>query len=120
MSTPSHYDAIDLDKIKNKVPFPKYWKPIKEDFKTNRIAKIEKDSSPSCCTYEENDAFYKVSIDSPIKWPANKAKRITYVEEQAKRKNFIPSPAAYRPEDAVRNTSIGLRGKMGYYKDVKH
>ena len=46
--------------------------------------KIAKDDAPGCCTYKENDAFYKTSFtESPIKWPLGKAKRITYTQQQA-------------------------------------
>ena len=78
MSTPSHYDSIDLNKIKNQVQYVKYTKPTREIASLNRISKIEKDGSPGAGTYNENDAFYKTAIDSPIKWPLNKATRKTY------------------------------------------
>jgi hypothetical protein len=97
----------------------RYSKPIHDGPKTNRIGKIQKDSNPGSCSYNENDAFYKTALDSPVKWCIGKAKRITYTCEQADRKANIPSPAAYRPENTL-NVSIGERGKLGYYNKVNH
>lgn len=68
-----------MDKIKERVPKVNIVKPIKEDPLTSRIDKIPKDDAPGCGSYKDNEAFYKTSFtESPIKWPLNKAKRITY------------------------------------------
>ena len=78
MSTPSHYNQIDIEKIKERAQKVSFIKPINEGPLTDRIGKIPKNDIPGCCSYQENDAFYKTAIDSPIKWPLSKAKRITY------------------------------------------
>ena len=81
--------------------------------------KILKNDVPGCCTYRETEAFYKTSFtESPIKWPLGKAKRITYTAQCADRKASLPSSAQYFPEKADRINTIGVRGKLGYYRNV--
>ena len=93
-------------------------KPINEKL-DNRIDKIVKDDVPGCCSYRETEAFYKTSFtESPIKWPLGKARRVTYTQQVAERKQTLPSPAQYFPEKADKVNTIGARGKLGYYNKV--
>ena len=55
MSTPSHYEAIELNKIKNRVTNAHIVKP-KEPKPDNRI---QKDNSPSPQTYKKDAAWEK-------------------------------------------------------------
>lgn len=80
--TPSHYPAIELEKIKDRCPKFKYNKPNNDGALTNRIGKIPKNDDPGCCNYKDNEAFYKTTFcERTIKWPLNKAKRITHTCE---------------------------------------
>jgi len=95
-----------------------YNKPLNDGPLTNRIGKIPKSDDPGCCSYKDNDAFYKTSIDRTIKWPLNKAKRVTYTCEYADRKASVPAPSHYHPEKGVMCSTIGARGKLGYYSKI--
>jgi len=61
-ATPSHYNPIDLDKIRDRVPKTLYVKPKYDGPLTNRIGKIPKNDEPSCATYRATEAFYKTSF----------------------------------------------------------
>ena len=97
----------------------KYYKPLNDGPVANRIGKIPKNDEPACTSYKDNEAFYKTTFtESPIKWPLNKAKRTTYTCEQADRKASLPAPSHYHPDKAEKVSTIGARGKLGYYSKV--
>ena len=122
MITPGHtYDAIDLEKIKNRASKFKYNKPNIDGPLTNRIGKIPKSDDPACTSYKDNEAFYKTTfVERTIKWPLSKSKRTTYTCEQADRKASLPAPSHYHPEKAHDSgtVTIGARGKLGYYAKI--
>jgi len=107
MSTPSHYNAVDLEKYKT--ASPKYdWKVSK----TVRLQPLKRtpagEGELSPVGYKAEDVFKKITNSSP-RYSYGKEKGGSFISSYEKGKAFVPSPASYNLDSAYKNITIGAR-----------
>lgn len=99
MTTPSHYEAINIERIKNRAPITKLLD------KTVRFPERPKvDMAPTL--YSPVGTL--VQTASP-RLTFAKVKRNNFVERYTKLKSLVPAPTAYNPEKAEKYVTIGAR-----------
>lgn len=107
MSSPSHYNSIDLDK--HKTTSPKYdWTKTK----TVRIQPLKKtpagQAEVSPQTYSPDVSLDKIGQSSP-RYSYAKEKGKSFIENYNKKKAFVPAPSAYNVDKAYAVITIGAR-----------
>lgn len=119
MSTPSHYNSVDTNIYKDRIPFTKFYKTIKENDSNTRGMKIVKNNSPSPVHYNADVSYLKAS-HSPkvIKWSVPKAPKLMFTDKMIKLSKKVPGVGQYSPEKTqdCGIMTIGARGKQGYYQ----
>ena len=108
MSTPSHYNSIDLDKYKN--TSPKYdWKVSK----TVRIQPLKKtaagapETSPN--SYKADESLQKKVLNQSPRYSYPKEKNKSFIQKHQTDKAFVPGPNKYNLDKAYDRITIGAR-----------
>jgi len=116
-STPSHYKEVDTNLYKTtRQPFTKIMKPLHSVEGVARMDKVVKNNLPSSNTYNAGESFDK-SARSPrsIKWSVPKQKKEMFIDRELKKKGKVPGVGHYDTEKSKRISTIGARGRIGYY-----
>lgn len=99
MSTPSHYNSVDLGLVKDRTLFTKFYKTIKENDSNTRGIKPVKNNDPSPTHYNPDVSYLKAS-HSPkvIKWSVPKAPKLMFSDTLISKSKKIPGVGQYSPE----------------------
>lgn len=96
--TPSHYNAIPLDKIRPRIP------NFTQKSKVERFGTLK--DSPSPCSYSPDDLKTSARTLSPrIKF--SKEPVVTFMQRHLKNKAFMPSAVQYNPDSGLKLTTLG-------------
>lgn len=104
MSTPSHYPAIDMDKLKNRTLATKIYKP-KNGPGDNRIVK---ENSPNPHTYRKEDAYDKTQSTN-IKFGIPKGPKKSFTDNVVKSASKVPGIGKYDITKADKVITLGAR-----------
>ena len=102
--SPSHYQAIDQDKIKNRVISYKI-SPFKGD--KEALHKFKKNDSPSPFTYRDDEA-YKSTQTHTKNYSISKGKKTNFAENESNRKKIVPGVGKYDVNRADKIITLGV------------
>ena len=104
MSSPSHYPAIDMDKMRSRTLATKIYKP-KGGPGDNRIVK---ENSPNPHTYRKEDAFDKTQSTN-IKYGIPKGPKKSFTDAVVKQAAKVPGIGKYDITKADKVITLGAR-----------
>jgi len=88
------YEAIDLDKIRNKIPVCKI-KNEGEKSKWDRSGPVKKNNEPCIGQYKIEEQGDKNKDKTGKNWPFLKAKNLSFIDKYKTTHNFVPGPGKY-------------------------
>ena len=98
ISSPSHYNAIDLNKVKERSMSPNLKTKLVRFPPSKKV-----DLGPSLYKPSESLTTHK----NP-NYSTDKSPKVNFIAKYTKLKNFVPSPNTYHPELADRIMTKGL------------
>ena len=101
MTTPSHYQSVDLDRIKNRIISYKITK-------APEIKKAVKDNSPNPHTYTKEVAFDKTQRTN-IQYGIPKGKTMGFTDYEIEKTKIVPGVGKYNIEKADKVITLGAR-----------
>lgn len=101
MTTPSHYQSVDLDRIKNRTISYKIQKP-------KDPVKAVKDNSPNPHTYSKEVAFDKTQRTN-IQYGIPKGNKQSFTDYEIKKTKIVPGVGKYHIEKADKVITLGAR-----------
>lgn len=104
MSTPSHYNAVDLNLIKSRTIQWKIQKP--KDAKPDN--KIQKNNSPSPFSYNRENSIDKTQRTN-ISYGIPKEKKQTFTDFEIKKTKIVPGIGKYDITKADKVVTLGAR-----------
>ena len=104
MTTPSHYNAVDLNLIKNRTLATKIQKP--KDAKPDN--KLHKDNSPSPFHYRKEDSIDKTQRTN-ISYGVPKGPKQSFTDFEIKKTKIVPGIGKYDITKADRVLTLGAR-----------
>ena len=104
LSSPSHYNSVDIHVIKQKNRTARIYKPTTE----KDDGKLKKDNSLSPCSYSIDKAVDLVGKKS-IKCYINKEAKTSFLDRRIKVGKNIPGVGRYNVEEAMKRVTLGAR-----------
>ena len=102
MSSPSHYNSVDINLIKQKYRTARIYKPKAE----KGDWKVVQNNSPSPVTYD----FEKLKqMKRGLNCVINKSPKTNFTDIEIKNRKNSPGVGRYNPEEADRRITIGAR-----------
>jgi hypothetical protein len=102
MASPSHYNSVDINLIKQKYRTARIYKPKAE----KGDWKVQQNNSPSPVTYD----FEKLKqMKRGLNCVINKSPKTNFTDIEIKARKNSPGVGKYNPEEADRRITIGAR-----------